>query len=151
MRDSMVYKFVLVDTASGKDLQQWVLSVPATVGRSPAADITINDSTISRRHCTFTLDPQGALIVRDMGSTNGVYIDDQKVDKAVISPGMMIEIGKFNLRLEWTDLPQEIPDEPDDYIELDVTERMKVITPEDVQNFLAKQKELQQKKKADGS
>lgn len=89
----MNYKFALIDTATGKTRVQWILRPPVIVGRCPTADITISDDSISRRHCQFTLDSEGALVVRDLASTNGVYIDEQRVDKAIVRPGADVQIG----------------------------------------------------------
>ena len=99
----MNYKFVLVDTASGKDQAEWILTPPITVGRSPMANVPIGDPSISRRHCQFSLNSQGALMVRDLGSMNGTYVDDRRVTKAVLKPGDVVQIGAITLRVEWTD------------------------------------------------
>ena len=99
----MNYKFILEDPANGSDKTVWVLPTPVTVGRSPVAKICIGDDSISRRHCEFTLDAQGALSVRDLGSMNGTYVSDRKVTKAVLQPGDRVRIGSLTLRVEWTD------------------------------------------------
>ena len=106
----MNYKFVLVDTASGTDQAHWILPPPVTVGRSPNADVSIGDPSISRRHCQFSIDSQGALMVRDLGSTNGIYLDNLRVNKAVLKPGDVVQIGSITLRVEWTD--DEMTDRP---------------------------------------
>ena len=64
----MNYRFVLVDNATGANQAHWVLSPPVVVGRCRTADITINDSSISRRHCQFSLNAEGALDVYDAES-----------------------------------------------------------------------------------
>lgn len=99
----MNYKLVLIDSATGSDQTQWVLPPPITIGRSPTANVSIGDPSISRRHCQLTLDSQGALIVRDLESMNGTYVDDSRVTKAVLKPGDIIRIGALTLRVEWTD------------------------------------------------
>ena len=99
----MNYKFILEDPASGADQTAWVLPIPVTVGRSPVARICIGDESISRRHCEFTLDSQGALAVRDLGSMNGTYVDERRITKAVLKPGDRVRIGALTLRVEWTD------------------------------------------------
>ncbi len=123
----MNYKVILVDSASGSDQSYWILPPPITVGRSPTADVSIGDPSISRRHCQFTNDSQGALIIRDLDSMNGIYIDDRRTTKAVLKPGDVIRIGAITLRIEWTD---------DDVVadpivgksgNLDVTQPMQVI------------------------
>ena len=89
----MNYKFVLVDSASGNELSQWILTPPVTVGRCPTAEITIGDASISRKHCQFLVDPYDSLVVRDLGSKNGVYVDERRVERAVVRPGTPIRIG----------------------------------------------------------
>ncbi len=126
----MNYKFILVDTVSGSDQAIWILSPPVIVGRSPMADISIGDPSISRRHCQFLNDPQGALVVRDLGSMNGIYIDDLRVDKAVINPGAEVQIGAITLRMEWTD--DDIVEGPavGEVYDVDVTQPMQIVRPD---------------------
>jgi pSer/pThr/pTyr-binding forkhead associated (FHA) protein len=97
------YKFSLLDSGSTKARAHWVRRPPVIVGRDPSCDILINDPSISRRHCQFTLDADGALVVRDLGSTNGVYVEDRRVSKAIVRPGEIVQIGSVLLRPEWTD------------------------------------------------
>ena len=125
----MNYKFVLVDNASGSENVRWILPPPVIVGREPSADITINDPSISRRHCQFTLNSEEALVVRDLGSTNGIYIDGRRVDKAIVQPGTLVQIGAITLRPEWT---EEAPATPqvDEVINIDATQPMKIIRME---------------------
>ena len=98
----MHYKFVLVDTATGSDQLTWILAPPVTVGRSPDVEMSIGHPSISRRHCQFSLDAQGALTVRDLDSMNGTYVNESRVTKAVLQPGMLVRIGGLTLRVEWT-------------------------------------------------
>jgi pSer/pThr/pTyr-binding forkhead associated (FHA) protein len=84
--------------------REWILHLPATVGRSPDADVSIGDDSISRRHCKFFLNASGALSVYDFNSMNGTYVDDQRIKKrAVLKPGDIVRVGSICLKLEWTD------------------------------------------------
>ena len=100
----MRYKLQLLNTSSGTVEREWILHLPATVGRSPDSDVPIGDASISRRHCQFFLNAQDALSVRDFDSLNGTYIDDTKVkNRAVLKPGGVVRIGSVSIKLEWTD------------------------------------------------
>jgi len=66
-----------------------------TVGRSPESDIFLNDVTVSRHHCRF-LTKGPALTVEDSGSTNGTYVNDERVDAAELSAGDEVIIGRFH-------------------------------------------------------
>jgi len=102
----MRYKLQVLDTTNGTIQKEWILHLPAVVGRSPDVDVPIGDTSISRRHCEFFLNGEGALSIRDFDSLNGTYIGDAKVNKrAVLIPGKIVRIGSVNLKLLWTDEP----------------------------------------------
>ena len=73
-------------------------------GRSPKADIFLDDVTVSRKHCPFIAD-NGGHIVRDSGSLNGTYVNRERVDQARLSAGDEVQIGKY--RLTYQPSPQE--------------------------------------------
>lgn len=69
-----------------------------TVGRHPDADIFLDDVTVSRRHAEFVRD--GAFFdVVDLGSLNGTYVDGERIERARLSEGAEVQVGKF--RLTW--------------------------------------------------
>ena len=67
-----------------------------TVGRHPQSDIFLDDITVSRHHCRFLVDAQ-ALEVEDSGSTNGTYVNGDRVDRSTLEPGDEVLIGRFHL------------------------------------------------------
>ena len=100
----MRYKLQVYNSATAGVEREWILHLPATVGRSPDADVSIGDDSISRRHCQFFLNASGALSVHDFNSMNGTYVDDQRIKKrAVLKPGDVVRVGSISLKLEWTD------------------------------------------------
>lgn len=129
----MSYKFVLINSDSGIPEQSWVLPTPLVVGRCPTADITLDDASISRRHCQFLIDPHGSLIVRDLGSTNGVYVDGRKVEKATLSMGTEVRMGVLTMRVDLTDDEMdEISQEKSGSVyDLVDTERVRIVQPEE--------------------
>ena len=70
-----------------------------TIGRADDATLVLNDDYASTRHAR--LFPQdGQWIVEDLGSTNGTYLDRQKVTQPTPVPvGVPIRIGKTVLEL----------------------------------------------------
>jgi pSer/pThr/pTyr-binding forkhead associated (FHA) protein len=70
-----------------------------TLGRANDATLVLNDDYASSRHARIF--PQdGQWIVEDLGSTNGTYLDRQKVSRPMpVSPGVPIRIGKTVLEL----------------------------------------------------
>jgi pSer/pThr/pTyr-binding forkhead associated (FHA) protein len=65
-----------------------------TVGRHPESVIFLNDVTVSRHHCRFLVSGD-RLSVEDSGSTNGTYVNEERVDSAELSPGDEVLIGRF--------------------------------------------------------
>ena len=67
-----------------------------TAGRSPDADIFLDDVTVSRKHVEFLREGDG-FVVRDVGSLNGTYVNRERIDRAVLSTGDEVQIGKFRM------------------------------------------------------
>ncbi|NUO65107.1 MAG: FHA domain-containing protein [Gemmatimonadaceae bacterium] len=68
------------------------------VGRALTSDIPVLDPTISRRHAEVAWDDSG-VHVRDLGSSNGTFLNGVKVETARLSPGDVITFGKVPFRL----------------------------------------------------
>jgi pSer/pThr/pTyr-binding forkhead associated (FHA) protein len=67
-----------------------------TVGRSQDADILLDDISVSRRHAVFNRTEAG-VVVKDVGSLNGTYVNRKMVDEQLLQPGDEVQIGKFRL------------------------------------------------------
>ncbi len=67
-----------------------------TAGRQPSSDIFLDDVTVSRRHAEFVRDGD-RFRVRDVGSLNGTYVNRDRVDDVLLSPGDEVQIGKYRL------------------------------------------------------
>ena len=50
-----------------------------TIGRNPECDIVINNSTVSRTHLQITKWPDGRIMLRELGSTNGTQFIHQRI------------------------------------------------------------------------
>ena len=75
----------------------FVLSSPVTnIGRHADSDIALDDITVSRRHCEITSE-NSRFIVRDVGSLNGTYVNQKRVDMVELTQGDDLQIGKFHL------------------------------------------------------
>ena len=69
------------------------------VGRHPQCDARLDSLWVSRRHCILTEDG-GEVVVRDLGSTNGIRINGQRVERGRLRPGDEISIAHIRYRLE---------------------------------------------------
>ncbi len=73
-----------------------------TIGRGTDADLRINDPGVSRLHARIVVDSPFApqqLRIEDMGSTNGIVVDGQRVRQATLAQGSRIEIGSTRLTI----------------------------------------------------
>lgn len=79
----------------GLDLgRRFTLESPTlTVGRSSKADIQIDQESVSRNHCKI-INTGSAVLLRDLGSTNGTYVNDELVDEYILRDGDLIKIGR---------------------------------------------------------
>ena len=74
-----------------------------TVGRVEDNTFQIAEPSVSSHHCEIIL--RGAdVVVRDLNSTNGTFINGEKTTEAVLKPGQILRLGQIEMRLE-TDGP----------------------------------------------
>lgn len=75
----------------------WSLPEGTTrVGRDPDDGIFLDDVTVSRHHAEFEV-AEEHLSVRDLGSTNGTYVNGTRRDRSDLSAGDEVIIGRFHL------------------------------------------------------
>ncbi|WP_314172957.1 ABC transporter ATP-binding protein/permease [Streptomyces winkii] len=72
----------------------WTLepSRPYRVGRDPQGDVVIDDARVSWRHATIRWGGQ-SWVIEDQGSTNGSYVQGQKIQQMELRPGMSVHLG----------------------------------------------------------
>src|SRR5882724_6474400 len=66
------------------------------VGRGFANDFKIDDASVSSSHCQIVVD-QGHVLIRDLGSTNGTYVNRTLVKEAILQPGQTIHLGAVEM------------------------------------------------------
>lgn len=66
------------------------------IGRHPAADIFLDDVTVSRNHAVVVREGDEWVIV-DEGSLNGTFVNRRRQDRAVLRDGDQIQVGKYKL------------------------------------------------------
>ncbi len=71
--------------------------VPRTIGRSTGADFIVDAALISRVHCRLSALPDGELEVRDLESTNGTYVNGERIEQARLASGDRVQVGRVEL------------------------------------------------------
>jgi pSer/pThr/pTyr-binding forkhead associated (FHA) protein len=90
------------------------LRLPAVIGRGRDATLMLPHPLISRRHCEV-FESNGYLVVRDMGSLNGTYINSKRITEAVLPPGGKLTLGSVTFQAEYVagsvdERPAAVPD-----------------------------------------
>jgi hypothetical protein len=68
-----------------------------TIGRDPTSDVFLDDVTVSRDHAQILTGDRG-LILRDLGSLNGTYVNRRRIEgDEVLHDGDELQVGKFRL------------------------------------------------------
>jgi hypothetical protein len=88
---------VLIVRSGAQAGETFLLASPLTrLGRHPDSEIMLDDITVSRRHADVERVPEG-YVVRDAGSLNGTYVNQQRIDEAQLHQGDELQVGKFRL------------------------------------------------------
>ena len=72
------------------------------VGRGRGADLVIAESTMSREHAAIAFDDEGCF-VEDLQSTNGTKVNGERTDRARLSDGDEIQLGRLQLQVSLRD------------------------------------------------
>lgn len=100
----MNVRFVVIAPESKRGT--FTIKLPIVVGRSEEAKFRIQQDRVSRKHCEF-FEQEGVVYLRDLGSTNGTFLDDEQVpasEKTPITSGAVVRVGGLAFRVEY-DMP----------------------------------------------
>lgn len=65
-----------------------------TVGRAVRADFVLDAALVSRVHCRLVTNSDDRLEVEDLNSTNGTYVNERRVQRAMLAPGDILRVGR---------------------------------------------------------
>lgn len=95
----MPYQLVVVQGRSASQAVRLSSSV-TTVGRQEDCQLRIKSSQVSRKHCQL-FEKKGLLLVKDLGSSNGTFVNGKKVDdQRVLEAGDELTIGGVKFKVE---------------------------------------------------
>ena len=100
----MSFQLIGIDNEYKFELRPGAMMV---VGRAVNSDCAVVDATVSRRHAEMNVVPTG-VEVKDVGSSNGTYVNGVKVDSYFVVPGDTLTFGKIAFRLE--ELAPSVPE-----------------------------------------
>jgi len=79
-----------------------------SIGKDPASGLCLPDAAVSRNHCVVEKRHEGYLI-RDLGSTNGTFVDGTRVREAYLRPGSRLQVGNVILLFQPVYHADEVP------------------------------------------
>jgi pSer/pThr/pTyr-binding forkhead associated (FHA) protein len=82
--------------------EEYVVTLPTTIGRGRDASLQLTHALISRQHCELFAD-RDRIMVRDLGSLNGTFVGGQRVETAPLSSGQLLTVGSVTLRIVYGD------------------------------------------------
>lgn len=71
-----------------------------TLGRAARADFVMDVPLVSRFHCRFTASNEGGLLLEDLQSTNGTFVNDKRVARVTLTQGDRVRAGRVELTVE---------------------------------------------------
>ncbi len=83
--------------SDGRRQRELLLVSKLVVGRDPTCDLSEADPLLSRRHAEFTVSGDD-IVVRDLGSRNGIYLNGARVAEGTLQSGDVIRIGHLQMR-----------------------------------------------------
>ena len=97
----MVVHFHVVSPVEKK--RTFTVRLPILLGRGEEAKFRIQHDLVSRKHCEL-FERQGWVYVRDLGSTNGTFLNDEQVPvstKTVVPPGGIVRVGGLSFAVDY--------------------------------------------------
>lgn len=82
------------------------------IGRSPEGAVVLNDNSVSREHARVVVLPGLRVLVRDLLSSNGTFVNDQRLGELALSTGDIVEVGTEKLLFVEVKVPRVAGAEP---------------------------------------
>jgi len=99
----------LVVLSAGSNGRAHELNVDkTTIGRVDDNTFQVADPSVSSHHCEVLL--QGSdIVIKDLNSTNGTFINGEKISESVLKPGQTLRLGQIELQLLTEGMPMPAP------------------------------------------
>lgn len=86
------------------------LTLPTVIGRGQDVKLTLPHPLVSRKHCEI-FETNGRLVVKDLGSLNGTYVDNNRItEDETLEPGHLLTIGTVTFRAVYEPAEKGSPD-----------------------------------------
>jgi transcriptional regulator with PAS, ATPase and Fis domain len=94
--------WLVVNPGTASERRIDIKRVPLTIGSAKECEVVLDDPHVSRRHAELSRAEKG-IVLRDLGSSNGTFVEQIAVTEAVLRSGARLRIGKTMLAFETAD------------------------------------------------
>lgn len=112
---------------SGEQVEVALKHPKTIIGRHTDCQIRIPDVSVSRQHCELSM-ADGRVVIRDLGSSNGTYVNRRRISSTELAPADLINVGKFIFAVRIDGKPEAI-DSEDSLEDGMATQAAAVVTP----------------------
>jgi FHA domain/von Willebrand factor type A domain len=96
---SIVYAFIDLLEGDGPPRREEINTTAFRIGRAPTNDLVLEHPTISNDHAVITITADNAFEIRDVHSSNGTFVNGEKIGRAMVQNGDHITVGVVNMKL----------------------------------------------------
>jgi pSer/pThr/pTyr-binding forkhead associated (FHA) protein len=93
----MVSNVKLVVVSGEVKTKELSVKLPSTIGRGRDLAVVLPHPLVSRNHCEL-YEADGKLMVRDLGSLNGTFVNNERITESPLAPGELLTVGTVTFR-----------------------------------------------------
>lgn len=88
----------------GNRVKKQITGAPLILGRSSSCGVKLTDSKVSGKHLSIQISPSGITLIKDLGTTNGTFINGSNVDEAFLYLKDEVAIGEIRISINPNEL-----------------------------------------------
>jgi pSer/pThr/pTyr-binding forkhead associated (FHA) protein len=112
-----------------------------TVGRTPEADIFLDNPGISREHLKLEMTSRGFYAAEDLGSANGTFLNDQRITREYLMNNDVLRIGKFSLWVSYEEDRRNMSES--DQMKMGAPQGTMVLSSDELEKMMETSKEME--------
>ncbi len=102
-RSPKVPIYAVLEELSGQGIKHRLRKQASRLGRAVDNDVCLQNNSVSSYHAEINVRRDGSLVLIDLGSSNGTYVNGKKIGSETIGFGALIELGEVRLRVQRPD------------------------------------------------
>jgi pSer/pThr/pTyr-binding forkhead associated (FHA) protein len=96
----MLSNVKLVVVSGEVKTKEITIKLPSTIGRGRDLAVVLPHPLVSRNHCEL-FETDGKLMVRDLGSLNGTFVNNERITESPLAPGELLTVGTVTFRADY--------------------------------------------------